>query len=141
VLSVYAVYVEHKTEHLEEGEEFTSLCDIETEAFSASCSAVFALPQGRMLSYFGLIPEKHALDLPNAALGVLYYAALLSGLLFEPILSLAVATAWASTVFLAYELTFVVPELCVLCWSTHVINTTLFYKHFFGERKAKEKQF
>ena len=35
VLSLYAVYVEHKMEHLDENEEFTALCDI--DAIGASC--------------------------------------------------------------------------------------------------------
>jgi hypothetical protein len=38
VLSVYAVYVEHKVEHLDPDEEFTALCDI--QALNASCRYV-----------------------------------------------------------------------------------------------------
>jgi hypothetical protein len=38
VLSVYAVYVEHKVEHLDADEEFTALCDI--QALNASCRYV-----------------------------------------------------------------------------------------------------
>jgi hypothetical protein len=32
-------------------------------------SNVFQLPEGRMLSYFGIVPEGSLLDVPNAALG------------------------------------------------------------------------
>ena len=35
ILSVYALYVEHKVQHIAEAEEFTALCDI--EAIGASC--------------------------------------------------------------------------------------------------------
>lgn len=38
------------------------------------------------------------------------------------------SAAMASSVLLAYQLTFVIVELCVLCWSTHVINSILFYR-------------
>eukprot|EP00339_Tiarina_fusa_P008251 CAMPEP_0116998542 /NCGR_PEP_ID=MMETSP0472-20121206/1575_1 /TAXON_ID=693140 ORGANISM="Tiarina fusus, Strain LIS" /NCGR_SAMPLE_ID=MMETSP0472 /ASSEMBLY_ACC=CAM_ASM_000603 /LENGTH=90 /DNA_ID=CAMNT_0004697721 /DNA_START=39 /DNA_END=308 /DNA_ORIENTATION=+ len=71
ILSMYAVYVEHKVAHKPPEEEFQSLCDI--EEIGASCSAVFQLPEGRMLSYFGIVPDGHMLDVPNAVLGVLYY--------------------------------------------------------------------
>ena len=33
-------------------------------------SNVFQLPEGRMLSYFGIVPEGSILDVPNAALGM-----------------------------------------------------------------------
>lgn len=130
VLSVYAVYVEHMF-HTTDG-DFVALCDI--EAIQASCSQVFNLPQGRMLSYFGLVPKGSVLDVPNALLGSLHYFYLL---VLEPhspppLTSIAVAAAFWSTVFLAYQLTFVVFELCIVCWSTHVINTYVMYKTFFG---------
>ena len=57
VLSLYALHVEHTQATLEaakeaapaeEFEEYKSLCDI--EALGASCSATFALPEGRTLS-------------------------------------------------------------------------------------------
>jgi len=32
-------------------------------------SKVFQLPEGRMLTYFGIVPEDSLLDVPNAALG------------------------------------------------------------------------
>ncbi len=46
----------------------------ETHLFSSlysmcSYSNVFQLPEGRMLSYFGIVPEGSFLDVPNAALG------------------------------------------------------------------------
>lgn len=38
VLSAYAVFVEYKVHHLQPGEEFTALCDI--DALKASCRYV-----------------------------------------------------------------------------------------------------
>lgn len=138
ILSSYAVYVEyrHATEDPEadEDQHFQALCDI--EALNASCSNVFALPQGRLLSYFGLVPEHSRLDLPNAALGVAHYLVLLlirdnNNALLQAVVQGLVAVSFATTVFLAYTLTFVVPELCLLCWTTHVINAYVLYRCFF----------
>lgn len=96
-------------------------------------SAVFSLPVGKMLSYLGLVPKDSLLDLPNAALGVLYYAWILLFLgaplpLLPAVHYFMAAAAMASSLFLAYQLTFVLHELCVLCWSTHAINGVLFYQ-------------
>ncbi|GAX24682.1 hypothetical protein FisN_4Hh240 [Fistulifera solaris] len=110
-------------EHLDEGEDFTALCDI--DAIGASCSKTFSLPEGKLLSYFGIVPSGHALDLPNAALGSVFYAQLL--VLRQPI-RLFVCAAMMTSIFLAYQLTFVLGDLCILCWSTHIINSILFYK-------------
>jgi len=80
-----------------------------------------------MLSYFGLVPEGSTLDVPNALLGSIYYFYMLtlSSYLPRELTYFAMMAAFGSSVFLAYQLTFVVKELCILCWSTHVINTTL----------------
>lgn len=94
-------------------------------------SAVFALPVGKMLSYFGIVPKDSLLDVPNAALGILYYTwhLLLSPYdQLQPLTDFFTVAAFGSSVFLAYQLTFVIAELCVLCWSTHVINSILLYR-------------
>eukprot|EP00536_Pseudo-nitzschia_multiseries_P004091 jgi/Psemu1/187286/e_gw1.66.83.1 len=126
VLSLYALYVEHKVAHKSPDEEFTALCDI--EQIGASCSNVFQLPEGRMLSYFGVVPEGSILDVPNAALGFLYYSYwLFLGPLLPSALTVGVsAMAMSSSLFLAIKLV-ILKELCILCWSTHVINSRLFW--------------
>jgi uncharacterized membrane protein len=94
-------------------------------------SAVFAMPVGKMLSYFGLVPSGSILDVPNAALGILFYSwQLLLGSKREltDLTHLITVGAMASSVFLAYQLTFVIVELCLLCWTTHVVNSILTYK-------------
>mmetsp|Transcript_29953 Transcript_29953/g.87478 ORF Transcript_29953/g.87478 Transcript_29953/m.87478 type:complete len:136 (+) Transcript_29953:410-817(+) len=110
-------------------EEYKSLCDI--EALGASCSATFALPEGRMLSYFGLVPEKSLLDVPNALLGALYYTyvVLYSMQITSSVFPLGLtffanSMAMSSSVFLAYKL-LVLKKLCLLCWTTHVLNLSL----------------
>lgn len=161
ILSAYAVYVEFKVASIhahkaasatavvddvpegggelpfvvkdEDEPEFVALCDI--KSIGASCSNVFSLPEGRMLSYFGIVPEHSILDLPNAALGLIHYMYLLTLRPFLPqsITYFMIVMAFASTVFLAYQLTFVLFELCILCWTTHVINTYNFYSYFFAK--------
>jgi vitamin-K-epoxide reductase (warfarin-sensitive) len=105
-------------------------------------SRTFSLPQGRMLSFFGILPKGHVLDVPNALLGSLYYTyQLLLGIpvsSLEPLTKMMTMAAFASTVFLAYQLTFVVYELCILCWTTHVINATMLYIVFFSRPKEKD---
>jgi uncharacterized membrane protein len=165
ILSAYAVYVEYKVASIHarktqevniatdstttttetppsflpavnEPDEFVALCDI--KSIGASCSNVFTLPEGRMLSYFGIVPEHSPLDLPNAALGFIHYMYLLILRPYMPrnVTYFMIIMAFASTVFLAYQLTFVLFELCVLCWTTHVINTYNFYSYFFAKTPA-----
>ena len=146
---VYAVYVELKVHNIEEAskeredgfmEEYSSLCDI--KSIGASCSQVFQLPQGRMLTYFGLVPEGSVLDVPNAVLGSIYYFYMLtlSSYLPRELTYFMTLAAFSSSVFLAYQLTFVVKELCLLCWSTHVINSTLAGNLFGQDNRSSAKQ-
>ena len=101
-------------------------------------SQVFQLPQGRMLTYFGIVPEGTILDVPNAALGWLFYTV---WLLLIPKLNniskalplLAASMAMASSVWLAIQL-LILTELCLLCWSTHVINSRLWWCAFCNVR-------
>ena len=134
-LCAYALYVEyrHAIEDPDADDHFQSLCDI--DAINISCSKVFALPQGRLLSYFGLVPKESLLDIPNPALGFAHYTLMLlfkDTASLQPFIQLLVVTSFATTVYLAYQLTFVVPELCILCWSTHVINAYVLYRYFYN---------
>lgn len=134
ILSSYALYVEHKTSHPNHSpdgfeEEFQALCDI--ESIGASCSQVFALPEGRLLSYFGVVPHDSILDVPNAALGFTYYSLIFLSEQFVAkthlikILTVCMSSAaMSSSIFLAIKL-IQIHELCILCWTTHVLNTLL----------------
>jgi uncharacterized membrane protein len=132
-LSLYALYVEHKTSHptftdgIEDG--FQALCDI--ESIGASCSQVFSLPEGRMLTYFGIVPEGSFLDVPNAALGLTYYSVIFLAESHLPktdlikLLTVCVnSAAMTSSAFLATKL-IQLGELCLLCWTTHLLNLLL----------------
>jgi uncharacterized membrane protein len=91
-----------------------------------------------MLSYFGLVPSGSILDVPNAALGLAYYALWLSLLapFFPKSIRLVVASlAMSSSVFLATRL-ILLSELCVLCWSTHIINARLWWDAFSSVRQS-----
>lgn len=102
----------------------------------------FALPQSKLLSYFGIVSKGSVLDVPNTVFGLIYYGLLL---LFSDVLPASVALAAAiaamgTSIFLAYTLT-ALRELCILCWSTHVLNAALLYKisisHNIQRNKAK----
>lgn len=86
-----------------------------------------------MLSYIGLIPKGSVLDVPNAMLGAAYYfyRLILDESFPLPFSQFAATAAMSSTVFLAYKLT-VLEELCLLCWTTHVLNTILLLDAFIG---------
>jgi uncharacterized membrane protein len=86
------------------------------------------------MSWFELVPsdeDNWLKDPPNAVFGCLYYSLLMVTSLTASLRlvgycrRLAASLAFGMTVYLAYTLT-VIDELCVLCWSTHVINALLF---------------
>jgi uncharacterized membrane protein len=90
-----------------------------------------------MLSYFGIVPDGSTLDLPNAALGLVYYSLWLTLMPSLPkALKLLIASlAMASSIFLAIQL-LILSELCILCWSTHVINARLWWDAYVSFGKA-----
>ena len=81
-----------------------------------------------MLSYFGLVGQDSIFNVPNAALGLIYYTyqLLLRKFMPYPLTLFATCAAMASSIFLAYTL-LLIRELCVLCLTTHVLNTLLLY--------------
>lgn len=102
-----------------------------------------------MLSYFGIVPEGHILDIPNGILGMIFYLYTIIGyvmrktktnvgndgggtimLLFTPMMNLVICSlAIASSAFLARKL-YILRELCVVCVTTHIINMTLWIRAF-----------
>lgn len=85
-----------------------------------------------MLTYFGLVPKGSLLDVPNAALGWIYYTLWmvavpkLASSTSPKLVLLLASMAMASSVWLAVQL-LLLQELCLLCWSTHVINARLWW--------------
>lgn len=115
-------------------------------------SAVFSLPEGKMLSFFGIVPSGHFLDIPNGILGMIFYLYVLlrhittpplapgplSGLFLPQSNVIMCSLAFASSLFLGRKL-YLIKEICVLCLTTHILNTTLFYraaKEFFSTSKV-----
>lgn len=149
ILCLYSLYVEHQTHLVEESDgelEFVALCDI--ESIGASCSTVFALPEGKLLSYFNIVAKDSSFDIPNGFLGLAYYcvciirATLLpkTNELWDKAQLLASLFSLASSIFLAIRLT-QLRELCIVCWTTHVINASLFFTFlrrvlYFDKRKS-----
>ena len=115
-------------------------------------SAVFSLPEGKMLSFFGIVPSGHFLDIPNGILGMMFYSYILLRHITSPPLSpgplsglflpqsnfIISSLAFASSLFLGRKL-YLIKEICVLCLTTHILNTTLFYRaatEIFSKSKA-----
>jgi uncharacterized membrane protein len=77
-------------------------------------------------------PRAHLFGVPNSLLGATYYAALAVAVWFvqgpiEQIALIAAALAAAATsAYLAYSLLFVTRRDCPYCWTSHVVNWTLF---------------
>jgi hypothetical protein len=97
--------------------------------YSLSFSNVFQLPQGRMLTYFGIVPQGSILDVPNALLGWIYYTlwvVMIAKVPKSKLIFVQASLAMASSVWLAVQL-LLLHELCLLCWSTHVINARLWW--------------
>ena len=146
-LSGYALHVESQVDN----PMYTPGCDVTIFGFHASCTKVFKSEQGHMLSYFGLVPHGHALDVPNAIIGICFYlfalvlpwcvnvdAGLRRGLMKLAAVAAAVSSAWLATV-----LHYVLHDFCVVCVSTYVVNAVILYSALFrgsgigGGRKAK----
>lgn len=68
---------------------------------------------------------------PNALVGMLYYAGLATvtwlttAVLPMALASVAAAAAAATSLYLAYSLTFVTKRSCLYCWTAHVVNWAL----------------
>jgi len=116
---------------------------------------VFSLPEGKMISYFGIVPEGHPLDISNGVLGMIFYFYTLiryytgkrpSGisLLFTTGMNIFISSsAIASSVFLARKL-YIIREVCVVCISTHIINTMLWIRGvsegIYGKQKTMKRE-
>ena len=87
-----------------------------------------------MLSYFGIVSSGHLLDLPNGILGMVYYVYIFLrsisqvSIIFHPKLNFIISSlAMASSLFLGKKL-IALREICVVCITTHMINTIVFYR-------------
>mmetsp|Transcript_142669 Transcript_142669/g.248781 ORF Transcript_142669/g.248781 Transcript_142669/m.248781 type:complete len:287 (-) Transcript_142669:205-1065(-) len=118
----------------------------------ATCSKVLMSPPGRFLKFFGIAKERHgfffdkwsgdgmmekfrgAIDIPNPTLGVIFFGfhLIFPVLMVLPFPILNKIIAWvffgaccgvgAMTIWLAYNLFFVLKDFCVVCVSMYVAN-------------------
>jgi uncharacterized membrane protein len=77
-------------------------------------------------------PRAHLFGVPNSLLGALYYTALavavwfVNGPIEQIVLIVAALAAAATSAYLAYSLLFVTRRDCPYCWTSHVVNWSLF---------------
>ena len=106
----------------------------------ASCSKTLTSEEAYLLSFLGIIPkESRYLDLPNAALGVLYYTLLLIFPRRTTLLRFASLGSIITSLVLVWIL-FLKSEVCLLCIFSHVVNFTIFWKVFMGEGEKRIKR-
>jgi vitamin-K-epoxide reductase (warfarin-sensitive) len=87
-----------------------------------------------MMSKLGLVEKGSALDVPNAAYGVVFYIcamlhwklAFLSKKVRSTLMMLASLLSCASSIWLAYALYFELHDACLVCISTYVVNIFIF---------------
>ncbi|XP_054664719.1 vitamin K epoxide reductase complex subunit 1 [Grus americana] len=121
-LSLYALHVERARAR---DPSYRAACDLGP---AISCTRVFASRWGRGLGLVeGLLGRDSAANVPNGAIGVLFY--LLQGLLgavpgrgaAAVLLATSVASAMAS-LWLAGVLAFSLHDLCLVCLTTYLLN-------------------
>jgi vitamin-K-epoxide reductase (warfarin-sensitive) len=125
-VALYALYIEWRKE-MDEGYE--ALCD--TASFS--CTKVLMSEYGHILSKWGLVAQGSRLDVPNPVLGLGFYGLVLArGALGLPRqLMLAAATgSFLFSLYLAGVLYFVLHDFCVVCVSSYLCNTAIFFFEF-----------
>jgi len=127
MLSTFAVYVEHQKAM---DANYEAVCDL---GVKVSCSKVFSSAQGKILSYWGLVPKGSALDLPNAVFGACFYLAILAmevvfkrSSVFGTTLMLFSSVVGALfSAYLAKILIFDLKDLCLICTGTYVCTATI----------------
>jgi uncharacterized membrane protein len=76
-------------------------------------------------------PRAHLFGIPNSLIGAFYYPGVvaavwfLHGRLSAAILLLAVLSAAATSVYLAYSLLYITRRGCPFCWTSHAVNWSL----------------
>ena len=132
LVAAYALYVEHKhDEAAAAGLAYTAACDFGPHA---SCSTALTSKYGKVLSLWGLVPKGSALDVPNAALGSVFYALVLlfpywrpaAGAAAPSLLLAGSVASLAFSLYLAYVLRFILHDFCIVCFSAYVVNTAVF---------------
>jgi len=126
-LSLYALYVEYRASN---DETYEAVCDISDQI---SCSKVFLSEYGKVFSYLGVVPKDSLLDQPNALYGCVYYVLFAFVHFFyrktpvgQLILQFLTTVSLVLCAYLAYLLTYVLRDKCIVCFATYVCNFVLF---------------
>jgi vitamin-K-epoxide reductase (warfarin-sensitive) len=108
-LSLYAYLVDKK---LKADPTYTPACDISD---NISCSKVATSPYANLLS------------VPNAVIGMFFYALvmLFAWFGYEQLLMVAVIAGALISLYLAYLLYFKIKSLCLVCIATYIVNGAL----------------
>eukprot|EP01138_Halocafeteria_seosinensis_P013338 gb/GECG01013624.1/.p1 GENE.gb/GECG01013624.1/~~gb/GECG01013624.1/.p1 ORF type:complete len:164 (+),score=13.32 gb/GECG01013624.1/:1-492(+) len=145
IISLYALYVEYmKSIDI----NYDALCDVNSYI---QCSKVFLSEYGHIMEKFGILSHDHPLNLPNAGFGLVFYiCAFLHDEFPLPLhvrtvmMFLASALSAVFSGYLAYILTVVLQDFCIVCVSTYVITTVIFIfsftRMFTAPNEAKEKE-
>lgn len=132
-LSFYTVYVEYKAHTAHDDNPYVALCDLSEKM---SCSKVFLSEYGKIFSSLGIIPKDSILDQPNAVYGIVLYALVytvatthkkLPTTLAQDILLVCATASVLLSAYLSYILSEVLQDVCVVCFSTYVVNFILFF--------------
>lgn len=129
-LSLYALWVEV---HKHRDPKYVAVCDL---GDNMKCSRVLTSKYSKgfgMVQY--LLGEEHVLNLPNCVTGLVFYT--LHFILVH------IGTWWATqlmfgtsilacigSAYLAYILSFVLRDLCIVCVSTYFVNFYLLYASY-----------
>ena len=127
------------------GSSYTAACDIKTESFEASCTAVLGSEYSHLLSFMGLVPAGGPLDISNAALGAPFYivalghaqlGALVGARLAQTLLLLASTLSLVVSLYLAAILAFVLHDFCLVCVCIYLANACVFVGALAGWRQG-----
>ncbi|AYV77849.1 MAG: vitamin K epoxide reductase complex subunit 1 [Edafosvirus sp.] len=127
LVSAYAIYVEVNAKHKQR-----ALCDLNE---GMSCTRVLTSPYARMTGLVFGLKKSHPLNLPNTYYGLLFYVAIILYKMYpftlipfkEFLLLVASSMSMAACIGLAYVLYFKLKDICIVCITTYIINSCIFY--------------
>ncbi|KAL5017490.1 hypothetical protein ScPMuIL_007079 [Solemya velum] len=130
LVSSYALHVEVEKE---KNPGYRAMCDFND---SMSCSRVLTSEYGRGFGVTSLLVGKeHFLNMRNCTLGIVFYSlqilmAVCPGYWSTQLLLYSSAVSILGSVYLAYILLFVLKDICVVCFTTYLVNGLLMYLNY-----------
>ena len=113
---------------------YKAMCDFESSYGSGSCSKVFESSYGHILSHWGIVPKDHFLDLSLAVTGIFLYSLLFLYPILkhkipspETIFLTICSVSVIFSMYLLYVLKFELEDFCVVCFTFHGCNFSMFY--------------